>query len=63
MQTRALAEKWNKMPLISSMNLELGKELKAEKEHTNGMCIAHLTALSPDSADRVDTVNMLQLHA
>lgn len=54
------------MPLISSMNLELGKELKAEKEltpeHTNGICIAHLDALSPESADRLDTISMLQLH-
>lgn len=56
----------NKMPLISSMNLELGKELKVEKElnpeHTNGICIAYLAALSPESADRLDTISMLQLH-
>lgn len=54
------------MPLISSVSLELGKELKAEKElnpeRTNGISIAHLVALFPGSADRLDTISMLQLH-
>ena len=47
------------------MDLEVGKEVKAEKErkpgHAHGLPFAHVTASFPESADRLVTVNMLQL--
>jgi len=47
------------------MNLEVGKEAKAEKEikpgHAYGLPFARVAALFPESVDRIVTVNMLQL--
>lgn len=48
------------------MNLEVGKKVKAEKKikpgHAHGLPFAHVAALFAVSADRLVTVNMLQLH-
>lgn len=54
------------MALISRMNLEVGKGVKAEKEikpgHAHGLPFAHVAALFPESADRLVTADALQLH-